>query len=162
MPHAALVRRPLVTAALIALLAGCGGSGETAEATLVRVVDGDTVRVLTNGTEEKVRLIGLDTPETTAGPECGGEEATRALQQLIADGDPVELVADPSQGDRDRYGRLLRYLQTPDGTDLGRAQILAGWAEVVEFDGRFDRVDDYRDAERAARANAAGVASLCG
>jgi len=71
-----------------------------------RVIDGDTI-VLANG--ERVRLIGIDTPERG---EFGYEEATKYLENLI-DGKEVRLKKDVE--DRDHYGRLLRYIYTKDG-----------------------------------------------
>ena len=141
-----------------------GGSASRARARLVRVVDGDTVLVRLRGREERVRVIGIDTPESVkpgTPPECGSKAAGRALRRRT--GRTVVLVSDPTQDARDRYDRLLRYVQTPGGTDLGRAQVRAGWADVYVFDGRpFKRVGAYRRAQRRAQRERAGVFGRCG
>jgi micrococcal nuclease len=101
----------------------------TTAARLVRVVDGDTVRVHMGGHEQPVRLIGIDTPEThrPGRPvECGGPQATAHLKALLAPGQRVRLVADRTQDARDRYHRRLAYLQDRRGRDVGQAQLQAG------------------------------------
>ncbi len=78
---------------------------------VVIVIDGDTIKVNISGRVERIRFIGKDTPETkhpSKPVECYGPEATLAMKKLVG-GKRVYLVADPTQGDRDRYGRLLRY-----------------------------------------------------
>jgi micrococcal nuclease len=85
-------------------------SAETA--TVVRVVDGDTLVIDRGNGDERVRLVGVDTPETVApnAPiECYGPEASAYVTDLLA-GATVSLDPDPSQADADRYGRLLRYV----------------------------------------------------
>jgi micrococcal nuclease len=71
-------------------------------------VDGDTLRLRDGG---YVRLVQIDAPE--AGEECYAEAATRELVRLVPRGSRIELEADPALDDRDRYGRLLRYVRTP-------------------------------------------------
>ena len=73
-------------------------------ARVVRVIDGDTVE-LTSG--ERVRYIGLDTPEMGENPECGAREATDFNRRLV-EGKRVKLLAGPE--DVDAFGRLLRYV----------------------------------------------------
>ncbi len=72
------------------------------------VVDGDTIKVDINGKMEVVRLVGLDTPELSSN-DCYAQEAKDYLVERVK-GQMVELVQDQTQGDRDRFGRLLRYL----------------------------------------------------
>ena len=96
---------------------------------LVRVIDGDTVVVVVEGREEKVRLVGINTPEKGF---CGFEEATRALEEMLGTAS-VSLV-DAGVDDRDKYGRLLRYLDI-DGLDPGLELIRAGLAEA-DYDSR--------------------------
>lgn len=104
-------------------------SAETA--TVVRVVDGDTLVVDRGNGDERVRLVGVDTPETVApnAPvECFGPEASAYVTDLLS-GASVRLEPDPSQADADRYGRLLRYVWVPAdaGTwDSVEALLLAG------------------------------------
>lgn len=99
------------------------------ELTVTHVVDGDTVDVSTG---ERIRLIGIDTPERG---ECGYEEATERVEQLVA-GAEITLAAG-AQDDTDRYGRLLRYVEA-DGVDVGQALIDEGLAI-----SRYDSSDGY-------------------
>lgn len=129
---------------------------------VVRVSDGDTLRVLMpDGTEEYVRLLGIDTPEVYPRRECGGREATRAMGRLAPEGSSVVIVSDPSQGDRDRYGRLLRYVQR-SGKDVGRAQVASGRAQVYVYrNDPFHRVGAYQRAQRRAEQADRGSWARC-
>ncbi|MDT9595283.1 thermonuclease family protein [Nocardioides zeae] len=141
---------------------GQGSDGIRTSGVLDAVTDGDTVRVRTaDGTVERVRLLGLDAPEVRGTPECGGDEATGVVADLLPEGADVVLVADPTQGDRDRYDRLLRYVETSDGTDVGEAVLAAGWAEVYVFDDEVERHQAYARAEESARAQDRGIWGAC-
>ncbi len=100
---------------------------------VVRVVDGDTIRVRIGGVEERVRYIGIDTPETAgspAGEQPFGPEAA-AFNESLVDGRRLCLERDVSE--RDRYGRLLRYAWLDDGTLVNERLLDAGFARVVTF-----------------------------
>jgi micrococcal nuclease len=91
-------------------------------------VDGDTIAVNMNGHVEKVRFIGVDTPEThkpNTPVQCYGPAAAAYTKSVIGR-QKVRLVSDPLSTDRDRYGRLLRYVYLTDGTDLNEQLILTG------------------------------------
>jgi len=109
--------------------------------TVTRVIDGDTI----DTTAGRVRLIGIDTPERG---ECNFGPASFLLRSQISNyGNTVVLVSVPGRDRTDRYGRLLRYVDAPDGTDLGRTLIAAGLG-VARYDsrdgyGRHPRQDDY-------------------
>lgn len=143
---------------------GSGTSGPTRRDTarVVRVADGDTLKVrLADGTEEYVRLVGIDTPEVHGKRECGGPDASRAMDRLAPVGSRVVLVSDPTQADRDRYDRLLRYVQRR-GKDVGRAQILAGHAQVYVYrNDPFTRTRAYQRAEERAQLRSRGSWSRC-
>jgi micrococcal nuclease len=104
---------------------------------VVSVTDGDTIRVVLQGREEPVRLIGINTPELRPRPAPYAREAHAHLQELVA-GRRVWLEFDVTE--RDRYGRMLAYvwLKPPGGARDARAEmvnaamLLAGWAEVLE------------------------------
>lgn len=123
--------------------------------TVTNVVDGDTIDVRhTDGTEERVRIVGIDTPERG---ECGFGEASSAMATLVQ-GATVDLVAG-ARDDRDRYGRILRYVDV-DGTDAGLTLIEGGLA-IARYDsrdgyGRHDREDAYVAAD-AATPHACGA-----
>ncbi len=116
---------------------------------VTKVVDGDTIWVAGAG---KVRLVGMDTPERG---QCGFEQATDHLAALLM-GREVTLSYD-GRDDRDRYGRLLRYVDV-GGVDAGLAQIQAGLARA-----RYDSRDGYGEHPREATYLAADATSpaLC-
>lgn len=120
-------------------------SAETESLYLVeRVIDGDTIE-LANG--ERVRYIGIDTPETRhprKGKECFGPEATERNRQLV-EGKFVWLEQD--QTNRDRYGRLLRYVWVDDVL-INEALVKEGYAYSAAYapdtlyQFRLDRAQD--------------------
>jgi micrococcal nuclease len=117
-------------------------SGPTRVATVVSVTDGDTIRVLLDGVEQRVRYIGIDAPEIDSGAEWMGAEATAANARLV-EGRDVVLERDVSK--RDRFGRLLRYvwLGTGDGWLLvNRELVRLGFAEAVSYppDVKYDAI----------------------
>jgi micrococcal nuclease len=136
------------------------------EAQVVRVVDGDTVIVRLNGREERLRYIGVDTPETVkrnTPVECYGKEASRANAQLV-DGATVYLVKDVSE--RDQFDRLLRYVyvDNPDGGErifVNRWLVEQGYATAVTFPPDVAHSTDFRQAERDARDAHRGLWGAC-
>lgn len=132
---------------------------------LTEVADGDTVTVeFKGGREASVRLIGIDTPELAhfgEPEECGGPRAKAALERF--EGGPVRLRLDPTQAAVDRYGRLLRYLDTVrGGRDIGRSQITRGLAEPYVYDDPFERLGSYEASAQQARESGRGLWSACG
>ncbi|MCA0253337.1 MAG: thermonuclease family protein [Actinobacteria bacterium] len=128
---------------------GESGSGSTIEqAVFVAVVDGDTITT-TAGT---VRLIGIDTPERG---QCGHGGASAAIGRLLSRDDPVTLELPAGENDQDRHGRLLRYVTTPAGVDLGLMQLESGNAVA-----RYDSTDGYPAHPREADYHAAQIAAL--
>lgn len=121
-----------------------------APATVVDVVDGDTIDVRMDGDIETVRLVGIDTPERG---ECGYDKATLNLGRML--NVAVTLVeAGPETDDRDLYGRLLRYVEA-GGDDVGLQQIEDGMA-IARYDsrdgyGRHDREAEYIAADAASK-----------
>ena len=166
-------RRPtlgrLALVALLVLAGGCrrasggppagGGTG-----TVVHVVDGDTVDVRLGGTTERVRLIGVDTPESVARDrpvQCFGPEASAAAAALLPAGTEVRLERD--EVTRDRYGRLLAYVwRTEDDLLVNLALIEGGFADAVTFGDNEALLDLLGAAESAARADGVGLWSACG
>lgn len=165
------MKRTLLLLGVVIVVAGCGTSvpGETASATtrhatIVRAVDGDTVKVRLGDETQNVRLIGIDTPETHkpgVKVECGGRAASANMAQLAPAGAKVTLRSDPSQDDVDRYGRLLAYA-TVRGKSLQLEQLYAGLAEVYVYRGRaFARQDAYESAQGVAKRARRGVWGTC-
>jgi micrococcal nuclease len=129
---------------------------------VTHVVDGDTIDVRYRHRGDRVRLIGIDTPEVYGGAESGGPEASATMKKL-ADHHRVKLVTDPTQDRRDRYGRQLAYVNVIRGPSLQLAILRKGWAKVYVYGGKaFERVEQFRRAEDAARAADRGSWSLCG
>jgi endonuclease YncB( thermonuclease family) len=96
---------------------------------VAKVVDGDTIEVYMDGTVESVRMIGLDTPETVQpnNPvECYGKKASDFAHQTL-ENQTVRLEADPTNTNRDRYNRLLRYVYLPDGRLFNALMIQQGY-----------------------------------
>ncbi len=132
------------------------GSGNTYP--FIRVVDGDTVIVGIEGRSEYVRLIGIDSPEPNDpdGPECYATEATEHMKAIALTGSVV-LRFEPAQGYRDTYGRLLAYVELPDGTDLGERMLGDGYAREFTYGQGHTRREKYVAAENDARTNARGL-----
>ncbi|MCS6938179.1 MAG: thermonuclease family protein [Roseiflexaceae bacterium] len=123
------------------------------------VVDGDTLDVTLKGRTRRVRLIGVDTPETThpSRPvECFGREAARFLTELV-NGQTVLLESDPSQGDRDRYNRLLRFVWLPDGRLVNYEIIARGYGFEYTFSVPYTYQEQFKAAQRAAREAQVGL-----
>jgi len=148
---------------------GLSPQGPTLSGSVVRVVDGDTVRVLVDGQREdiSVRLIGIDTPETVAPGrpvECFGPEASEFAEQLL-DGARVLLEFDPTQGETDRYDRTLAYVwvESPSGelTLFNLAAITGGFAEEVTYAADYAWQAEFIAADRAAREAGVGRWSAC-
>ena len=140
------------------------GTVETAR--VVRVVDGDTLVVELNGREERLRYIGVDTPETVrqdSPVECFGKEASQENARLV-EGQTVELEKDISE--RDRFDRLLRYVYVTDPATGERLfvnleLVARGFANVSTFPPDVRHEAEYRAAEREAREAGRGLWGTC-
>ena len=162
---------PLVV--VVALVFGGGACRQTGAAapsasagaaTVTRVVDGDTIRVRIQGAEERVRLIGIDTPETH-GPgglrECFGTEASGRLEALLPEGTVVRLVRDVEA--RDRYDRLLAYVyRASDGLFVNLAMAKEGYATTLTYPPNVAHADEFVAAVRTARQSQRGLWQRCG
>lgn len=132
---------------------------ERVAARVVEVVDGDTLDVSIDGQTERLRLIGIDTPEVVdprTPVQCFGREASAKAHELL-DGQTVQLEADESQGERDRYGRLLRYIWLPDGRHYNLLMIAEGYAHEYTYDVPYRYQAEFKQAEREAREAARGL-----
>ncbi len=134
-------------------------------ATVERVVDGDTVVVVAaDGARERLRLIGVDTPETVkpdAPVDCFGPEASAFTTDALPVGSTVWLEDDASQGDADRYDRLLRYVWTEGGGLLNQQLVASGLGEEDTYDQPYRYRDAFVAAEAAARDSGAGLWGAC-
>ena len=155
-------------------LAGCSGtladqprvSTEPvgAGAVVAEVIDGDTVVLEIAGRAERVRLIGIDTPEATGGilpAECYGDEATAYTSSLLPVGTRVGLTRDIEA--RDRYGRLLAYVyRAADGLFVNLEIAARGYAEALIIKPNTIHADSFYAAAGRARNQGLGLWSACG
>ncbi len=123
--------------------------GETAQ--VINVIDGDTIDVLLNGDEYRVRYVGVDTPERD---EPYYREATQANRDLVQ-GKIVTLVVDVSE--IDQYGRLLRYIYLDDGTFVNAELIADGYARLVTYPPDVANADYFADLQHEARQAGRGL-----
>ena len=138
--------------------------GQTSDAVVASITDGDTVRVhMSDGVNEPVRFIGIDTPETRdprRGVECFGNEATAQTASLLPVGTPVRLEFDVEE--RDRYDRLLAYVyRADDGLFVNEALVAGGWAAPYRFPPNVRYADRFSDLGAQARAQGLGLWGAC-
>lgn len=128
-------------------------------AKVARVIDGDTIKVLINNKEDTVRLIGIDSPEILDERKpikCFGKEASNKAKEIL-NGKTVILEFDPTQGNRDEYGRLLRYVFF-NGLNFNKFMISEGYAHEYTFKGKIYKYQSkFRNAERKAQENKKGL-----
>ncbi len=175
-PHRRLVGRPAATVVLAALLAvsgaGCRGlvsapggpSTDAGHGVVEHVIDGDTIDVRLGGRTERVRLIGVDTPETVAPTrpvQCYGAEASAHTKALLPAGTPVRLERD--EVSRDKYGRLLAYVfRESDDLLVNLTLVEGGFGNAVTFGDNEALYPVLSAAEARARAAGTGLWSACG
>lgn len=135
---------------------------------VVRVVDGDTFEL---SDKSRVRLLGIDTPEVhdseklERDAESSGQDV-KTIKRLgkiasdyvksIVEGKRVRLERDPKNDDKDKYGRLLRYVYLEDGTCINAKIIKDGYAQVFD---KFEisKIDEFRKLQKEARENNRGL-----
>jgi micrococcal nuclease len=167
------MRRALPWILVVLLAAGYGlgrdvggssdaDSGSSRTAQVLRVVDGDTLVVSLDGKKERVRYIGMDTPETVkprAPVECFGKKASAENQRLVA-GRDVRLVADAEA--RDRYGRMLAYVyRASDDLFVNAELVRRGYATPLSIAPNVRYAGRFRDLAREARRAGRGLWSAC-
>ena len=150
---------------------------------VIKVVDGDTIAVEMNGKTVTIRLIGLDTPETVApvrsrSPQgdsstrvagasfngvnsrkpvqCFGQQASDKAKEVLT-GKNVRLETDPSQGNLDKYGRMLAYVFLPDGTNLNEMMIAEGFGHEYTYNLPYKYQKEFKTAETTARERKVGL-----
>lgn len=159
----------ILSLALLFLVGACfyifgNGSQNPAQeartpATIAHVVDGDTIIVNEGGKDIKIRLIGLDTPETVdprRTVECFGKEASDKAKEILT-GQAIRIETDSSQGLYDKYGRFLAYIFLSDGTNFSEMMIREGYGYEYTFDTPYKYQSAFRDAEKEARDGEKGL-----
>lgn len=139
------------------------GAGRGAVATVVHVVDGDTLDVRVAGQVERVRLLGIDTPETVkpgTPVQCYGPEASNRTKRLLPPGTSVLIQRD--QEARDRYARLLVYLwRAADGLFVNRSLVADGYARTLSISPNTAHRADLAAAAAAADRADRGLWGRC-
>ena len=139
-------------------------NGWTPNATVERIVDGDTIVVLIGGRQETVRLIGIDTPESVAPTrpvQCFGKEASLHLEAVLPEGTEITLVRDIEA--RDAYQRLLGYVvRSSDGLFVNLELVAAGYAAVLNYPPNDHYAGVLGRAEADAVAAGRGLWGQCG
>jgi len=160
----------LLAALLVLAVAGCEATARVGEpdragasvGRVLRVVDGDTIQVEVGGRREKVRYIGVDTPESVkpgTPVECFAKRASAYNARLVA-GERVRLVSDAEP--RDRYGRLLAYVyRVRDGRFVNAALVRHGYAEPLTVPPNVAHAAQFRRLASAARRAGRGLWSAC-
>ncbi|MCK5084044.1 MAG: thermonuclease family protein [Candidatus Pacebacteria bacterium] len=126
---------------------------------VVRVIDGDTVIIKIDGKNETVRLIGINTPEVVdprRPVECFGIEASNRAKEILS-GKRVRLEVDDLVGERDKYGRLLKYIFLEDGINFNKMMINEGYAYEYTFDLPYKYQSEFKQAEKEAREAKRGL-----
>lgn len=126
---------------------------------VLTVIDGDTVDIEIDGKKETVRLIGMDSPETVdprKPVQCFGKEASDKAKETLT-GKMVSLESDPTQGERDKYNRLLRYIFLEDGTNFNKLMISEGYAHEYTYQTPYKYQEEFKKAQKEAEDNKRGL-----
>lgn len=168
------VQKQLIAAVLVLLIALAQQQGWLTKAADVaesnqpglysvsRFVDGDTIAVDMNGKTEKIRMIGVDTPEThkpNTPVQCYGPAASAYTKTIIGT-QKVRLVSDSLSTDRDRYKRLLRYVYLPDGSNVNQKLIQTGHGFYYPY-FPFTKSEEFSAAQDVAMAAHLGLWGNC-
>ena len=125
-----------------------------------KVVDGDTLDVKDEAGESfKVRLIGINTPETVdprRKVECFGKEASNKAKEILS-GKKIKLENDLSQGDLDKYGRSLRYVFLENGINFNLQMISEGYAYEYTYKTPYKYQDKFKQAQKQAEELKVGL-----
>jgi micrococcal nuclease len=165
------MRRTVLVAAFV--LSCCGGPERVsqttsstlpeARATVQYIVDGDTVDLVIDGREVRVRLIGVNTPESVARNQpvqCFGKEASKYTASLLPIGTEVRVERDVEP--RDDYGRLLLYVyRVDDGLFVNLELVRNGYAHTLTIPPNVAYSEQFVDAARWAEQSNVGLWSAC-
>jgi micrococcal nuclease len=140
-------------------------SAETrTQATVVKVIDGDTIQANVEGQIETIRLIGIDAPESvdTKKPvQCFAMEASNRARELLTN-KGIFLEKDSTQGDEDIYYRKLRYIFLLDGTNFNKLMVAEGYAREYSYYGKqYKYRDEFKRANVEAKGSNKGLWGSC-
>ena len=143
-------------------LPGAGESTRPGYYPVIHVTDGDTFNVRVAGKVETVRLVGMDTPEThdpRKPVQCYGTKAAEEAHHLL-DGKLVRLEGDPTDSDRDKYHRLLRYVYLEDGTLYNQYMVEHGYAFAYVIFPNV-KLEQFKHWEAEAKQKQLGIWGTC-
>uniref|UniRef100_A0A7C4R5I7 Nuclease n=1 Tax=candidate division CPR3 bacterium TaxID=2268181 RepID=A0A7C4R5I7_UNCC3 len=126
---------------------------------VLRVVDGDTIDVEVNGVENRVRLIGVNTPEIVdprKSVECFGLQASDYTKSILT-GQSIYIERDSTQGEKDKYGRSLAYIFLEDGSFLNLKLIMEGYAYEYTYQIPYKYQSEFQEAQRLAQKEKIGL-----
>jgi len=126
---------------------------------VIKVTDGDTIHVRLDGNNVTIRMIGINTPETVdprKPVQCFGKEASNHAHQLL-DGATVYIEQDASQGNYDKYNRLLRYVWLADGRMFNQVMIAEGYAFEYTYNVPYTYQSQFKEAQRNAQNQQIGL-----
>ncbi len=126
---------------------------------VTEVVDGDTIKININGKIETLRLIGLDTPETVdprKSVQCFGREASSKAKELLL-GKNVRIEKDISQGELDKYNRILAYVHREDGLFYNKHMIETGYAHEYTYNTPYKYQAEFKTVQKTAQQNSLGL-----
>jgi len=140
-------------------------------ATVIKVIDGDTIKIMYQQEKQSVRLIGIDTPESRANKKANkdamrsgqdvaaittmGKQATAYAKNMVKPGDTISIEFDVQK--RDKYGRLLGYVYLSDGRMLNEEIIRGGYASAMTIPPNIKYQARFLNAYRNARENKRGL-----
>lgn len=158
-------------AAVIMLACAFGAQADETTATVLRVIDGDTLKITYEGHKESIRLIGIDCPESKINNKAKkdaarsihdiavitsmGKEATQYVKTIIDEGTVISIEFDVQK--RDKYRRLLGYAYLADGKMLNEEIVKAGYASVMTYPPNVKYRDKFVKAYREAREAQRGL-----
>lgn len=157
------MKKWIIGVIILLLTSGCALNqvdSNLISAEVIRVVDGDTVKIKVDGKEETVRLLLIDTPETvhpSKPVQPFGPEASSFTKELLT-GKEIQLEMDI--GERDKYGRLLAYIYV-DGQMVNELLLEKGLARVAYvYEPNTKYVDDFYEIQKQAQQEAVGIWSI--
>ena len=132
---------------------------EIGPVSVIRVIDGDTIVAEVNGQPIHIRLLGINSPEPNdkrARVACLAQRAKEEAQKLL-NGQNVYLEKDPTQGDYDKYNRLLAYVFLANGTSFNKLMIEEGYAYEYTYRLPYKYQSEFKTAQNEARINQKGL-----
>lgn len=130
--------------------------------TVINVIDGDTFEIKLNNKVQKVRMLGIDTPETVdprKTVQCFGKEASDKTKELLLNREVI-LETDKTQSEYDKYGRILAYVKREDGLFINKYLIENGYAYEYTYNIPYKFQKEFKKLEKDAREGKRGLWGL--